>query len=131
MNQGTIVLVIGIAAVLLGGYTLFLNIFKRVKCTQETEAEIVDVKKERHKTGSNRRTDYTPVLSYKVDGQEYGGLTQFSSILPNKFQVGQTMKVKYDPSNPDNFCVVGKVGNIKLSVFALVIGAAFIVVSIL
>lgn len=131
MDQGTTILLIGIAAILIGGFTLYINIRKKIKCTEEIEAEIVEVKRRSYKTGRNRKVDYTPILSFKIDGQEYGGMADVSSILPNKYQVGQTMKLKIDPNSPDDFCVAGKIGDIKWSIFFIALGVAFILVRLI
>lgn len=121
------VLAIGILLILMGGFTLWIDIKKRSKCSVETEAEIIDVKKQRHGHGKNKSTDYSPIVKFVVDGAEHSGMADISSILPNKFQAGQTLEIKYDPSNPDSFCVKGKVGNTKWCALLLIVGILFVI----
>lgn len=119
---------IGIFMLLLGGFTAWLAIRKKIKCTEEIEAEITDIKRTRVKSGKgNRRNDYSPVLKYKVGSEECGGVADISSIMPNKFKVGETMTVKYDPNDPNTFCVKGKAGTLGWSIVLLLFGIAFIV----
>ena len=127
MDSATTTLLVGIFFILLGGLTLWLYISKRIKCTEETEGEVIEVKRKAHRTGRKRSVDYSPVLSYMVDGAEHSGLAEISSVLPNKFQVGQTMMLKYNPEDPDKFVVAGKIGDIKWSIFALVLGVIFLI----
>lgn len=121
------VLAIGIILILLGGFTLWIDIKKRSKCNVEAVAEIIEVKKQRHGSGKNRSTDYSPIVKFVVDGTEHSGMADISSVLPNKFQAGQTLEIKYDPSNPDSFCVKGKIGNTKWCAILLIAGILFMI----
>lgn len=119
-------LVLGILFLGLGGFTLWKNIEKKLKCNVEAEAEVTQVKRQSHGTGKRRSVDYSPILTYRAEGEEHSGMAQISSIFPNKFKVGQTMIIKYDVNDPDNFCVKGKVENIKWSIFGIILGGFFI-----
>lgn len=119
-------LILGIFFVGLGGFTLWTNISKKRRCSVEAEAEVTEVKRIKHGTGRRRSIDYSPVLTYKAEGQERSGLAQISSAFPGKFKVGQIMTIKYDPNDPDTFCVKGKVENIKWSIMGIILGGLFI-----
>lgn len=121
------ILLIGILLFVGGGFWLWKCIAKKHKCTVETEAAITGVK--RHKgTGKKRDVDYSPLVKYTADGNEYEGEADISSVLPSKFKEGETLTIKYNPNNPAEFCVKGRLGNIKWGIGLVLIGALMIVV---
>lgn len=129
MDKSFTMLIIGILFIALSAFLLWMSMKKKIKCTEEIDAEIIDVKKNRYGRGSkNRRsTDYSPVVKYIVSGNECGGVAEISSVLPNKFKIGESITVKYDPNDPNSFCVKGKIGNAKWYMVMIVVGI-FIVV---
>ena len=128
MSGATTTLLIGIFMILLGGFGLWKAISLLKKCTEEIEATITDVQRTRVKSGNGRkRNDYSPVLTYKVGSEEISGTADISSILPNKFVVGNTMTIKYDPNDPAKFCVKGKSGTLKWAIPLIILGVAFII----
>lgn len=125
--DGIGILLFGIAAVALGGFTGWMEISRRSKCSVEIEAEIADVTRKHYHTGRRGSNDYYPVLKYKVDGEEHGGIADVASPRRNKYEVGKTMTIRYNPDSPDEFHVKGKVGNLKWYLVSFVAGVIFIV----
>lgn len=114
MSSATTTLLVGIFMLLIGAIGAWMTISKVLKCTQILDATITDVQRTRVKSGSGRkRNDYSPVLTYKVGSEEFSSVADISSMLPNKFVVGETMTIKYDPNEPSTFCVKGKSGTLK------------------
>ena len=69
---------------------------KKKRCTATTNAVIKDVK-ERFITIMS--TEYTPLISYTVDGIEY--TCKFTkAYVPETYQIGQTVEIKYNPNKP-------------------------------
>lgn len=120
-------LIIGILFLAGGAFSIWLGISKKKKCTEVIDAEITGTKRHRG-TGKNRTTDYSPIVKYVVDGNEYSGEANISSIMPSKFKAGEMLTIQYDPENPQTFVVKGKLGNLIWSIFAFLLGAAFVVV---
>lgn len=127
MNGNIVTLLCGLVALGLGGFTSWMEIKKISKCSEEVEAEVTDVKRKHYRGKKGGSNDYSPVLMYKVAGEEHGGLADVASVFPNKYKVGQTMVVKYNPDEPDSFHVKGKVGNIKWYIGTFIVGVIFIV----
>ena len=69
---------------------------KKKRCTATTDAVIKDVK-ERFITLMT--TEYIPVISYTVDGNEY--TCKFTkAYVPDTYQVGQSIEIQYNPQKP-------------------------------
>lgn len=126
--EGMTTLLLGIGFFVLGIIATYFISKKKLKCTEEMDAEIVGVKRSSHKSSNhNRRTDYSPIVKYTVNGTEYSDVADIDSINPNKFKEGETIKIKYNPEKPEQFTVKGKAGNLKWSVFFILLGILFIV----
>ena len=69
---------------------------KKRRCTATTNAVIKDVK-ERFITLMT--TEYIPVISYTVDGNEY--TCKFTkAYVADMYQVGQSIEIQYNPRKP-------------------------------
>lgn len=132
MSGAVTTLLVGIFMILLGGFGLWKAISLMKKCSEEVEATITDINRSRVKSGNGRkRNEYSPVLSYKVGSAQLSGTADITSIFPNKFVVGNTLTIKYDPNNPAKFCVKGKSGTLKWAIPLLLLGIAFVLASII
>ena len=122
------ILVLGFVFLGVGIWLTWKSILIKLKCTVECDAEITDVKRHSHKSkGYNRERYYSPIIKYVVDGNEYGGEADVSSIIPNKYKTGEMLTIKYNPNEPGMFCVKGKLGNIKTGVLCFLLGILFVV----
>ena len=69
---------------------------KKKRCTATTDAVIKDVK-ERFITLMT--TEYIPIVSYTVDGNEY--TCKFTkAYVPDTYQIGQSIEIQYNPQKP-------------------------------
>ncbi len=126
MNEVGII-ILGIIFLLVGLWVTWRSISKKIKCTVEYEAEITEVKRHSYKSNStNRRREYSPVVKYIVDGKVFVSEADITSIVPNKFKPGEKLTIKYNPEKPEDFCVKGKLGNIKSGVVCFLLGVLFI-----
>lgn len=66
------------------------------KCTETVSALVTDNVK---KTNSDGDTSFAPVYTYTVDGEVYSVQSPFSSS-PAVYEIGDTAKLCYDPSDP-------------------------------
>ena len=128
MNGNIVILLCAIVAMGLGGFTSWMELKKIRECSVETEAEITDVRRKHYRGGhSGSSNDYSPVLMYKVDGNEHSGIADVASAFRGKYKVGEKMVIKYNPNDPDTFHVKGKVGNIKWYLGTFIVGIILVV----
>ena len=101
------------------------------KCKVATVGKIVDIKV------SNFGKDgdlYTPVLEYYVNGQmlrgESAGMSGSNSS--SKYHVGESMEIKYNSDNPEEFVIAGQSnkGGIILSSVVLGIGVLMLILGV-
>ena len=78
---------------------LFFAIYRDAKHPAQTEGIIVDYKRE---TIDDRGYTF-PVVEYTVDGKTYK--KDGDANLNGKYYKGSTIKVKYNPNNPEDFTV--------------------------
>ena len=98
-----IILIIG------GGFLFYTGIQQLMKCKTEVEATIVDIVTKRSSAKRDHRRDRYPVLEFTADnGQVVHKTADVSSKNKNKYNVGDRLTIKYDPTNPESFIVKGK-----------------------
>lgn len=85
------IIVLSIAAILLGGWFQFFHSRGFVKTT----GKIVSIEEE--VTGTDE-SDYTVIVSYDVDGIRHVGI--IDSYSPS-YEAGKEIKIAYDPNDPD------------------------------
>lgn len=77
---------------------------KKNRCTASTTAIIQDVKERYISIMTN---EYTPLISYKVDGCEY--TCYFTkAYVPDTYQVGQSIEIQYNPNKPKEINTKGE-----------------------
>ena len=78
---------------------------KRRECTAQTVGRVSGCQK-RTETDMDgcTATYWYPVFSYYANGAEYAKTSSIGRTRP-KFQVGQSVNVFYDPSNPERYYV--------------------------
>lgn len=107
MKTALVLLVAVVAAVGLGGC--------RSKLTAETTGQVTNSvldrerKTKRKKTSSGRTKTTTKVdtetdidYTYTVGGRSFSGFTERDGNVVGQFAIGSTVKVCYDPSNPED-----------------------------
>lgn len=103
------VTVVYILMIVLGGFMVYLQIGKGRKCTEEATAVVVGRETKRIRSGKGRRrTEYHPVLEFTAGEQTVRKAADISSIFPGKYKDGDTLEIRYDPENPEEFLVKGK-----------------------
>ncbi len=109
------ILLIGVLFFAVGIFLIIRTVHNSTHLTAETTAVITDVKMEESTrydsnkskalieiNGKEQKTDkfYYPVAEYTVDGQTYSAEGTSGSSDPNKYKVGDSLKIKYNPDNP-------------------------------
>ncbi len=70
---------------------------KKKRCTASTNAIIKEVK---DRFVSIFTREYTPIISYTVDGHE--AICKFTkAYVPEMYQVGQSIEIQYNPKKPN------------------------------
>ncbi|NBH71634.1 DUF3592 domain-containing protein [Clostridiaceae bacterium] len=96
--------------------------------TGQGEAIVTSIEK-RHNSSAHSNY-YYPQLKIEVEGKQYF-LTSAIGTRDQKYQVGQSVKVKYNPDNPRQFQIQGEQGwSILKSVF-LLMGSALIIAAVI
>lgn len=95
---------------------------KKIKtCTFETIGTIIDLKRRVSGSAGSVQTSYHPVIQYST---EYGkSIVKESSFGGSeaRYKIGQTIRVFYDPSNPEEFYLPDdNIAKIVTLVFSLV-----------
>lgn len=104
------------------------------RCTLEVNAIISDIlsKDERHENDDGHvsySTVYTPVYSYKVDGQLY--TTHSNTYSSNiRYRRGQTIQIFCDPDDPETFYAPNDTTNTILTVVFCGLGGLFAIIAI-
>ena len=102
--------------------------FERFKLTaKETDAVITDIHKERvrRRSGGKTRTrvQHTVTVKYNVDDKDY---TTTLNYYTSNMHEGGTVKIYYDPENPEYSMTDPKISNIVLTV----LGCIFLLVGL-
>lgn len=109
-NKGISVFLIIVGMVIIAaGFFIASNKKKEVeRCTAQTTGIVTSNKVEKIKKKSRKRTTtskiYRPVFTYEVDGISYEGIGE-NGQNPPKYQVGDEIKVHYDPDDPKTYYV--------------------------
>ena len=94
-----VLILVVLAPILFGLGLLLISNLNRVLTHETTDAVIVDLL---YSTDSDGDPSYTPVYQYVVDGQtfQYEGAVSFGgALIPS---LGDTRKILYDPSDPND-----------------------------
>ena len=120
MIQDLIIALLFLAA---GGYLLVTDLKKRKKCSVSSTATLVEVKSSVRKG----RRNYRPVYEFIASGRHIRGDGDvLSSRSRKKFQIGDSVEILYNPDNPEEFRVQGKIGVLVCAVILLVFGGIVI-----
>lgn len=97
-------LIVGIVLALFFGYGIILKIKAFFMCTEKTEAVITGLIESTQQIRGSTLHSYQPKYEFTVDGKTYTGEAPFSSIKTDKYKVGDHLKLRYAPKNPDIVC---------------------------
>lgn len=111
---------------LIGILVVFFDRRKRARCTEETTATIVSVGEDVTRDGSgHKERSYTAYYEFTARGATVRRQGGTSTTRKRKYKRGETRQVRYNPSNPNEFVVVGDSGNtgggVALIILAVVI----------
>lgn len=93
-----------------------------LQCSKKTTAIIIDVARKKDITG---QLAYSPILSYKVNGETYRVTDVTGSHNRKKYPVGKEVGIYYDPTDPTKLCTVAA-SNRKTCYFFMFMGLFFI-----
>lgn len=110
-------------ALLIAGVIIILVSENFKKSAVQTTAVIYDIQVE---TNIDDEDTYTVFVSFNVDDVEYEGALGYHTAW---MRVGQTVKIHYDPANPEKF--MGSSEGITAAIVCLILGAALSAVGFL
>lgn len=100
-TQRFFVLITGLAFILAGVY-MYADIFNFGKGVRTTEGTVFSLMKSEHsRSGSTAKVAYYPIVEFTVGKTKYKFLSNTGSGF-GSYEVGQTVRVNYDPKNPSN-----------------------------
>lgn len=132
MKTFLILLAVGLLLILIGILCIAKNVKKKNRCCTSAPAVIVEIRRDEYDAGQDnnkKEITYTPVYEFLTPlgyVRKTGGIYTHSK---NRFKVGQTVEVKYDPRKPDDFLVSGKIHGLGFYVSLILFGVLAIVLA--
>lgn len=132
MEPFAVYLLVGIAIFLIGIFGIGKGSKKKKRCTASAAAMIVEIEKEDDESareGTNKKYSYTPIYEFTANGttvKKSGGIYSHNK---NKFHIGDTATVMYNPENPEEFVVDGKSGEKGFGIALILFGLLIIALS--
>lgn len=116
----------GLFFVAIGVFVIMFQRSQNKKCTEETTATVIDNVHPNHGSSIGK---YMPVFQYTVNGQT---ITQTSSLArrPKKYEIGDQVKLCYNPNNVNEFYVPGYTSN-SLGIIFILAGLGFSILMII
>ena len=102
-------IIIYIAMILLGGALIVMQAGKSRRCTEETAATVVGTERRTRRSRGRTSTEYHPVLEFAAKDQTVRKAAENSSMFRGKYKEGDSLTIRYNPENPEEFIVKGKV----------------------
>lgn len=101
--------IFSVFAILFGILCLYLAIRDILKLIRSKdfiscEASVVDIKQTSNISNGKRYTNYTPIVSYSVEGVSYVERYDQSSTSC-KYEIGDTIDIAYNPNKPSDFII--------------------------
>ncbi len=120
----SIILIVGVALLIIA--TIFLgNSIKLIKNGTRAIATVVDLESS---IGSNS-TEFTPIFKFTSSNGEEITFKGFGASSPPAFNVGEKVKVVYNPQNPSEAKAMTYFGLFGLSIIMGAVSIAMIIVS--
>lgn len=123
MNPVVALILVSSAMILVGILVMFFDRRKRGRCTEETEATIVGIRREINMDqDSGNSSSYYPVFRFTAGGATVEQTSNLSSSRRRKFKEGDVWQVRYNPEKPDEFYVVGVGGGTSAGIILIILG---------
>ena len=106
------------------GFFLLYNVCIIWKTGVNTQAQVVELLSFRvHRRG--QRAGRLPMFQYKVDNQQVKSLGVNAVKLSGKYEVGDSVRIRYNPKHPEKFIIPNNVGK-ELIIICIAIGAILV-----
>lgn len=103
-------IVLGIILSIIGILLIVSFVSSRVKCTTKVEATVTKLKVKTFSVRGRTVKQYTPVVTYTVDGKEYTKETLVQTRNPDKYTVGEKLSIYTDLNDPKNMRFGSEIG---------------------
>lgn len=123
----TFFLVVGIILSLIGLIILISIIAKHIGCSMSVDADIINVESNRNTIRGSTYYTYTPVIKYNVNSRECVNKIPTETRNQNKYVIGSKLKIRVNPSNPDDFAYKTSGSAIFFGLLFLALGAILVV----
>lgn len=102
MSTAIIRIIVGLLLIGFSTWALVTVISQKNRCSEEVTAKVIRLEEQQIRN----RTDYRPVFEYQYDGQIYTTAGYFDRN--NHYNVGQTTRLRINPSDPSDAYEVEK-----------------------
>lgn len=134
MQAFFVYLILGILFILFGISSMKKTKAKSARCVAPAIGRIVrvDTELEERDEGHRKIKSYVPVFQYIVNGQSVESSSNISTGDKNKYRVGDTAEILFNPAKPSEFVIKGKSekSGKGFGIGMLLIGAVMIVLAI-
>ena len=123
----------GVAIVItaIGVLILAAFIYTRTCCNTPIEATVSKIREQKHYYRGRTTWEYTPEFTYVVDGKKYTSKADSPTRDANRYEVGQKLRVFYDPRHPENTRVTGNLGFFAVGLVLTAAGLALMAIAML
>lgn len=117
-----LVLLVGVIFLAVGIFILVKNNRLAKECTEKAVAKVVDMETEINTdTDSASPYYYYPVVEYEAGGKKVTVRMDSGSSTP-EYNLGEEVKILYNPNNVEEFIVEGEKGSKIFSIVFIVLG---------
>lgn len=121
------------AALLITGIVLMVNKNKKIKrCSGEAKGTVIELDGRTHTDSDTGHISevYAPIVEYTVNGETYREMNDIHTS-PCNYTVGQTIIVRYDPSDPSVMILEGDSGMKFLYYLFIGMGSVYVVIALI
>ncbi len=131
MGRKIVVILIGILFAGVGLFLLRSNSQKMKRCTVEVPGKVVNIVEEREYEEGSYHYTYFPVISYQAEGQTIESQYTTGFGNKNKFVVGQSITILYNPNQVSEYVIQGEKSNSIMGIAFLVGGILVFAIGVL
>lgn len=124
-------IVLGIVLSLIGVLMIVSLAMSKIKCRTAIEATVSKITEKSTTLRGSTIKSYSPVFTYSFGGRQYTAKSDVSTRNPDKYTVGQKLTVFTDEAHPENVRYGSNVGILFGGLVFALLGALFIVLSLI
>lgn len=124
-------IIIGIIIAVIGLLFIVAFSISRTRCKTRIEATVSKLATKSMKLRGRTVTDTTPIFTYTVNGEKYTYKAEMSTANRKRFTVGQKEFIFVNEKHPNEARYGSNLGFLLCGILCFLLGATFIVLSLL